>query len=176
MVRWSHGLMVGWLDSLMTESFAMSWRFNTLPCLGILFAAAIMGGCATNSHDVSEVPPPPTAPQSYPSPTEKPSYNPGVSQAPAGTAASNTRPVIYDYPGPTKKIGSSRPVSEKPQSAVVATAPTPASAGSGKTYTVQAGDTLWKIASKHGVNLQALKKANNLDNDVIKPGQMLQLP
>jgi membrane-bound lytic murein transglycosylase D len=41
-------------------------------------------------------------------------------------------------------------------------------------YTVQAGDTLWSIARKHGVDMQQLLKWNNLsEKKGVKPGQKL---
>lgn len=45
-----------------------------------------------------------------------------------------------------------------------------------QTYTVQAGDNLWKIANNHGLILSDLLKLNNLHMDaIIYPGQVLQL-
>ncbi len=43
-------------------------------------------------------------------------------------------------------------------------------------YTVLSGDTLWSIAKKFGITVTALKTANNLNNDVINPGQKLVIP
>lgn len=52
-----------------------------------------------------------------------------------------------------------------------------ASAASGGTYTVQEGDTLWYIASKHKVTLDALCEVNGLDPaKFIYPGQKLVMP
>ncbi len=46
-----------------------------------------------------------------------------------------------------------------------------------QTYTVQPGDTLGAIASRHGVSLQALIAVNGIENpDVIWVGQVLTLP
>jgi LysM repeat protein len=50
------------------------------------------------------------------------------------------------------------------------------SENSGKSYTVVSGDSLWKIAHKNGVSVNALKKANNMTDDMIKPGQVLVIP
>lgn len=47
---------------------------------------------------------------------------------------------------------------------------------SGKTYRVQAGDSLEKIARVNGTTIKALKEVNNLNNDRIVVGQKLQLP
>lgn len=47
----------------------------------------------------------------------------------------------------------------------------------GKVYLIQGGDTLEKIAQKHGVSVKALKSLNNLtsENKIIA-GQKLQIP
>lgn len=44
------------------------------------------------------------------------------------------------------------------------------------TYTVRKGDSLGKIARKHGVTVQQLKNANNLKSETIHPGQKLKIP
>ena len=43
-------------------------------------------------------------------------------------------------------------------------------------YTVTSGDTLSKIARKHGVSVDALKSANNLEGSNIRIGQALVIP
>jgi LysM repeat protein len=49
--------------------------------------------------------------------------------------------------------------------------------GSGEnTYTVASGDSLTKIATKHGVSLKALRNVNDLKTDKIKVGQKLKIP
>lgn len=47
--------------------------------------------------------------------------------------------------------------------------------GSGKYYTVRKGDTLYRIASKHGITVQKLKKLNGMKNDNIRVGQKLKV-
>lgn len=42
--------------------------------------------------------------------------------------------------------------------------------------TVQAGDTLSKLAEKHGTTVSAIRDANGLDGTLIKVGQKLSLP
>jgi hypothetical protein len=47
-------------------------------------------------------------------------------------------------------------------------------------YVVQSGDNLWKIAHKHGVTIDQIKRDNKLKNEQLRPGQELlirnQLP
>jgi LysM repeat protein len=54
--------------------------------------------------------------------------------------------------------------------------PTPKT--SGKTYTVQSGDTCGDIAASYGVDVQKLIQANGLDSDCtdLKIGQVLNIP
>ncbi len=42
-----------------------------------------------------------------------------------------------------------------------------------KYHTVQRGDTLWTISQRYGMELDHLKKANNIQGNAIKPGQIL---
>ncbi|MBM7690857.1 LysM repeat protein [Peribacillus deserti] len=44
------------------------------------------------------------------------------------------------------------------------------------TYIVQPGDSLWKIATKHSVTVEALSAANKLTKNGIVAGQALQIP
>jgi LysM repeat protein len=46
----------------------------------------------------------------------------------------------------------------------------------GESYTVKSGDTLSKIAKRHGISLKALKAANSLSTDHIKVGDKLKIP
>jgi len=43
-------------------------------------------------------------------------------------------------------------------------------------YTVRKGDTLGKIAKRHGVTVQQIKKANGMKNDNIRAGQTIKIP
>lgn len=43
-------------------------------------------------------------------------------------------------------------------------------------YTVRSGDTLWRIADRHGTSINALKSANRLTSDTIALGQTLRIP
>ena len=48
--------------------------------------------------------------------------------------------------------------------------------GSGKTYTVKAGDNLTKIARAHGVTVSQLRAANDLKTSMVNAGQKLKIP
>jgi LysM repeat protein len=82
---------------------------------------------------------------------------------------------------PAEPIAKPAPLNE--EAAPVASAPAAAelpaasSTASARTHTVVAGDTLHRIAGKYGVNVAALEKANNLQNNsIIRVGQVLSLP
>nr|WP_170832978.1 N-acetylmuramoyl-L-alanine amidase [Halomonas arcis] len=47
---------------------------------------------------------------------------------------------------------------------------------SGDEYRIQSGDTLSAIAVRHGVPINQLKQANDLNGDVIRVGQVLRIP
>ncbi len=61
----------------------------------------------------------------------------------------------------------SQPTGKKKTHSTVAT---------GSTYVVRSGDTLYDIASAHGVSTTALKSANRIDGSRIHPGDVLQIP
>ena len=44
------------------------------------------------------------------------------------------------------------------------------------TYTVKLGDTLYGVARTYGVTVDELKRANNLTNDILTVGQVLNIP
>lgn len=52
----------------------------------------------------------------------------------------------------------------------------PAATGATTAYTVKGGDTLSKIAKKHGTTPKAIRAANGLSSDKINVGQKLKLP
>ncbi|MBI3536193.1 MAG: LysM peptidoglycan-binding domain-containing protein [Chloroflexi bacterium] len=75
-------------------------------------------------------------------------------------------------PQPVKPTQPAPPQPAKP------TQPAPTAPTTGaSTYTVQPGDTLFAIARKLGVTVQAITAANNITNpSLIKPGQVLTIP
>ena len=48
--------------------------------------------------------------------------------------------------------------------------------GEASTHTVKSGESLYLIAKKYGITVDALKKANSIKNNQIKPGQKLTIP
>lgn len=51
----------------------------------------------------------------------------------------------------------------------------PGNTNSNQTYIVKAGDSLWNIARRFGTTVDALKEKNNLTNNNLKIGQILQI-
>lgn len=49
------------------------------------------------------------------------------------------------------------------------------STGSGKTYTVVAGDTLWGIARRYGTTVDKLRELNGITGSLIYPGDVLRV-
>ncbi len=54
--------------------------------------------------------------------------------------------------------------------------PAPTYSGGGGTYTVQQGDTLYRISRNNGTTVEALMSANGLSSTTIHPGDVLRLP
>lgn len=48
--------------------------------------------------------------------------------------------------------------------------------GAPATYRVSRGDSLWSIARRHGVSVDALRRTNGLRSTLLKPGQVLEIP
>ncbi len=76
------------------------------------------------------------------------------------------------------QIGQKLVIPGAAPAAASAGAPAASAAASAErpTYTVQAGDTLGAIARRNGTTVAALRSANNLRNDIVRPGQVLTLP
>lgn len=52
----------------------------------------------------------------------------------------------------------------------------PTGADAASSYTVQPGDSLWKISNKYGVSLSSLQKINNRYSNLLYPGETLTIP
>ncbi|MCK2028162.1 LysM peptidoglycan-binding domain-containing protein, partial [Microbacterium sp. KSW4-6] len=130
----------------------------------------------------------PQAPASTPAPTAPPASAPATYTVAAGDtlfAIAQRHGIPLDallsangldrssiiYPGQSLSVSASAPAAP---AAAPAPAPAPAPATAPATYTVAAGDTLFAIAQRHGIPLDALLSANGLDrSSIIYPGQSL---
>ncbi len=66
--------------------------------------------------------------------------------------------------------------STTPSGLITPTAFQDAVSADGCTYTVQGGDTLYRIALRNNTTVSELRTANQLSGDLIQPGQVLQIP
>ncbi|MCS6288455.1 MAG: LysM peptidoglycan-binding domain-containing protein [Nitrospira sp.] len=71
--------------------------------------------------------------------------------------------------------GEAAPVSDVPQTSPIVMS-TPPAAEPVRTIVVQGGDTLWRLARRHKVNVDALRALNGLSNNLIVAGRTLRLP
>jgi LysM repeat protein len=77
--------------------------------------------------------------------------------------------VLTSFPLPTEAFAAtSTPIATATASTVVNNTTIP--------HLVQAGDSLWKIATRYRVTIDAIKQQNALNNDTIYPSQLLQIP
>lgn len=63
-----------------------------------------------------------------------------------------------------------------PTSGAVTATPVPQVISSTITYTVQAGDTLYSLASRHGTSVQAIMQANGMMNYFLRAGDVILIP
>lgn len=98
-----------------------------------------------------------------------------------GTLPTNTPlPVVLSTTTPQPTLAA--PAGPTAPTGPVSFTPVPSQGGviSGEAvapfYIVQSGDTLWDIAVRFGVSVDALRATNNLTTDVLQPGQVLYLP
>ena len=61
-------------------------------------------------------------------------------------------------------------------SATTSPSPAPTATPAARRYTVRSGDTLSGIAATFGTTVKAIKAANGLTSNVIRPGQVLAIP
>ena len=82
------------------------------------------------------------------------------------------------YPGQSIKVpgsGSASPT-PAPASNTASTTPAPAPSTGGGNYTVQAGDSYWRIANKYGISISELQRLNGTSNYFLYPGQSIKVP
>lgn len=97
-----------------------------------------------------------TAPATKPSVTK-----PATTPASNASHASATKPQVT--PAQPTQVTQTKP-------STTTTSPSKVSS-----YTVKAGDTMWSIATKHGLSVAQLQQANHMSTIFIRVGQVLQL-
>lgn len=80
------------------------------------------------------------------------------------------------HPGQKLKLSGSAPAAAPVQAEVVKKTAAPSAPSDGGSYHVEGGDSLWAIATLHGVTVNKLMRANNLSSTIIYPGQNLVIP
>ena len=103
----------------------------------------------------------------------------GAVPAPADTQEQSVvRPLENEeeaVPQSAPADGEAAAVSDVPQ-ALPIVMPIPSAAEPVRTIVVQGGDTLWRLARRHKVSLEALKSLNGLPTNLIVVGRTLRLP
>ena len=85
------------------------------------------------------------------------------------------------YPGQKLMVTGGTTTSTTTNTATTKPAPSQVSnqtvtvGSSAQTYTVVAGDSVWKIANKFGISMDTLRSLNNIKKDFIYPGQVLKV-
>jgi membrane-bound lytic murein transglycosylase D len=79
-----------------------------------------------------------------------------------------TRPTSTDRDSDADRPATRRPSTDR------AEAPRPAARS--RRHTVAAGETLYGLARKFGVTVDAIRRANRLESDTLRPGQALVIP
>lgn len=167
------------LDITLTEEFIPAGtlenlvsRFTGAPVPVRPAAEAAPTGAASLSVDstpaaeaATATPVPATA---VPEPTATPAPTATATQAPTATAAPTE--TATPVPAPTSTPEPTATFTPEPS-------PTPEPTATPVTYAVQAGDNLTRIARDHGVTLEALLEANEIeDPNRITVGQVLIIP
>ena len=83
------------------------------------------------------------------------------------------------YPGQSLKVpgsGSSSNATASSNSSSTSTITTTAAPAAGGSYTVQAGDSYWRIANKYGISISELQRLNGTSNYFLYPGQSIKVP
>jgi len=95
---------------------------------------------------------------------------------PSGTTAAPYQPLpgVNPPPSPQPPLSPSVP-SLTPSSAGAPSAPGTPSVG-GTPYKIVAGDSLWALAKKHNVTVEALQAANGMTDSNIRIGQTITIP
>jgi len=102
-------------------------------------------------------------------------YRPSTPSEKAKAKAKPKPQIVKNDPPPPPEIAVVQP-KPKPRPVVVKPKPKPKPKPKVIKYTVKRGDNLSRIASRNGVSLSALRRANRISGDLIRPGQVLTIP
>lgn len=106
----------------------------------------------------------------------------GITEATAGQIRVGQKIILPRGASSAPKPSPTRPATGGPSGAAtpkVGTPPKPATPPPALTdgvYTVQPGDSLWTISRKYGTTIDAIREANRLTSDLLRPGQELIIP
>ncbi|MCQ9209355.1 LysM peptidoglycan-binding domain-containing protein [Granulicatella seriolae] len=163
------------------------YQANDLSSSSIIYPGQVLnlGGQASTPTPVAESKPTPSAPVVVET-TSSGSYTVASGDTLYGIARKTgvSLTTLYNanglssnsiiYPGQVLNLGgqASAPAPQVTESTTSSVAET---SSNGSTYTVKAGDGLWRIAKNHGLTLEELKDINGLDSNLIQPGQILKV-
>ena len=98
---------------------------------------------------------------------------PGVTAEQTAEAAGVT---ATDSAGPTEAGSNARTDTPEATDRGAAAAQSSAPEDAVRYHVVASGESLWEIARANGTTIDALRRANNLQGDRLRPGQRLRLP
>lgn len=111
----------------------------------------------------------------------RPRFSSSSSSSDSRTASATPQPSTStsrsSVPTRVASSSSSSPPRQQTQSAPAPKPkPKPKPKPAARYHTVLAKQTLWAISQKYGISVDALKRANGLRSDLIRPGQSLRIP
>lgn len=158
--------------------YNLSKRYG-IPVASIMQANGIADARSVNAGRELRIP---TYSYSAKAPVSAPDANPDV-RAARGALGMKGEPLGRRVPAPTMRGNTPDPVQVASVSATVMgpVAPTRSERPSGvnqdtSSVRVGVGDTLYRIAARHGTSVTALRTANQLTSDSIRVGQVLAIP
>jgi LysM repeat protein len=120
-----------------------------------------------NTRKVEDAPPAPAPPAPQPV-AKKEAEKPVIKAIPYTPPPASAAPAVQK--APVKKVADTPPAPAKKE-------PVKAAAPASSTHTVQQGETLYRIASKHGISVNALQAANkNAKPESLQIGMKLVIP
>jgi LysM repeat protein len=108
---------------------------------------------------------------------------PSVNEPAPPTSSSHSQAKTKKQPSRMTVASNTTQAAEPPPPPVYTPAPTPPppkppveKKPQARYHTIAKGDTLWGISRKYKIPVDAIKSANGLSSDLIRPGQTLRLP